>query len=132
MSRPITAEVVEAYVQCPRKAFLLLRGGQEAVPHEYQRILDEREAASREGYRARVVTEAGGVPAHGPDGLAAGPKVLLDVPLVADCLEARCDALRKVRAGSAFGSFAYEPVKVVGTGRMSRAQTLGLAYLSHV
>ena len=70
MSHPITAEVVEAYVQCPRKAFLLLQGGQEAVPHEYQRIIDEQEAANREAHRDRLLREAGGSAAP------AAPKTL--------------------------------------------------------
>jgi predicted RecB family nuclease len=131
MQDPITPEIVEAYAQCPRKAFLLLRGGQEAVPHEYERIIDEQEAANREGYRARQAAEAGGVPAHGPDDLA-GQKILFDVPFAVDGLQARCDALRRVRADSASGGFAYEPVKVVGTGRVGRAQAVGLAYLGHV
>src|SRR2546421_41459 len=75
---PISLEVVEAYVQCPRKAFLLLRGGQEAAPHEYQRILEEHEAANREAHRSRPAADQGGVPSRGPDDLAAGHKVLLD------------------------------------------------------
>jgi predicted RecB family nuclease len=132
MQHSITFEVVEAYAQCPRKAFLLLYGGQEAIPHEYQQIIDEQEAVNRGYYRARLVGEANGVPANGPDDLAAGHQVLLDVPLAADSLEARCDALRKVRAGPASSGFAYEPVKVVGTGRVGRPQAVGLAYLGHV
>ena len=46
MKRPITSEIVEAYAHCPRKAFLLLRGEGEAVPHEYQKVCPWRETVS--------------------------------------------------------------------------------------
>ena len=105
MPRPITSEIVEAYAHCPRKAFLLLRGGQEAAPHEYQQIIDEQEAAARQVHRVRLEAE-GAIAARGPEDLAAGPKVVLDAVLTAGGHEARCDALRKVRADSAFGHFA--------------------------
>jgi predicted RecB family nuclease len=132
MSTPVTAEVVEAYTQCPRKAFLLLRGGQQAIAHEYQQIIDELEAANREAHRTRLASEPGVVAAARPKDLAAGPRKLLDVVLTADGQEAQYDALRNVRAPSAFGTFAYEPVMVVGTERASKAQAIGLAYLGHV
>ena len=46
------------------------------------------------------------MPPRGPEDLAAGWKVLLDAELAEDGLEARCDALWKVRAASAFGGSA--------------------------
>jgi predicted RecB family nuclease len=131
MTSPITSEIVEAHAHCPRKAFLLLRGGQPAVPHDYQRIIDEQEAAAREALRARLAAE-GAIVARGPEDLAGGPKVLLDAALTADGLDARCDALRKVRGDSSFGRFAYEPVKAVGTERIGKPQAVALAYLGHV
>jgi predicted RecB family nuclease len=132
MTHPITSDAVEAYAHCPRKAFLLLQGGHEASPHDYQRIVDEQERVNREVYRSHLAGEAGGGRAQAPPDLAAGRKLLLDAVLAADGLEARCDALRKVRASSAFGGFGYEPVKVVGTERVGKAQAVGLAYLGHV
>ena len=45
-----------------------------------------------------------------------------------DGLHARCDFLTKVNEPSRLGRFSYEPVKVIGTCRASRPDTLGLAY----
>ena len=39
MPPAITPEVVVAYAQCPRKAYLLLFGPEQGEPHEYIRIL---------------------------------------------------------------------------------------------
>jgi predicted RecB family nuclease len=131
MTPPISSEIVEAHAHCPRKAFLLLHAGQKAASHEYQQIMDEQETAAREAHRARLAA-TGAVAARGPEDLAGGPKVLLDVGLNADGLEARCDALRKVRGDSVFGGFAYEPVKAVGVERIGKPQAVALAYLGHV
>jgi hypothetical protein len=40
MQPTITSEVVVAYAQCPRKAYLLLFNPEQGVPHEYVRILE--------------------------------------------------------------------------------------------
>ena len=54
--------------------------------------------------------------------------MLADAELTADGLHARCDFLTKVNEPSRLGRFSYEPVKVIGTCRASRPDTLGLAY----
>jgi predicted RecB family nuclease len=69
---------------------------------------------------------------HGVEDLAVGRKVLLDAVLQADGMEARCDALKRVETPSSLGTFSYEPVKVIGTERISKPQVIGLAYLGHV
>jgi predicted RecB family nuclease len=128
MTRPITAEVVVAYFHCPRKAFLLLRGEETAAPHDYQRLIEDQEAANRRAYRARLTGE-GVTPATFPVDLSGGHKTLLDAVLEADGLQARCDALTRVETPSGFG---YEPVKVLGTEGVGKGQALGLAFLGHV
>ena len=47
MSHLITSDLVEAYQQCPRKAFLLLRGNPEPHPHDYETIVAERAVKKR-------------------------------------------------------------------------------------
>ena len=59
--------------------------------------------------------------------MAAGREVVADADL-ATGLHARCDFLTKVNEPSRLGRFSYEPVKVIGTCRASRPDTLGLAY----
>jgi predicted RecB family nuclease len=128
----ITSDIVEAYSLCPMKAFLLLRGEQAGAPHEYVRIIEEQEAANRQAYRARMAGAADATGVRSLSDLRAGHDVILDVAVVADDLEARCNALRKVRTTSAIGGFGYEPVKVVGTERADKAQVVALAFLGHV
>jgi hypothetical protein len=128
----ITSDIVEAYSLCPRKAFLLLRGDQAGPPHEYVRIIEEQEAANRQAYRASMAGAAGTGGARSLSDLMAGHDVILDVAVVADDLEARCDALRRAKGTAGQQECGYEPVKVLGTRRVTKSQVLGLAYFGLV
>jgi hypothetical protein len=64
MTRSISADLVEAYSLCPRKAFLLLSGEPNPGPHEYVQIIDEQSASNRQVHRASL-EKAGGIPASG-------------------------------------------------------------------
>jgi hypothetical protein len=129
---PITLHIVEAYSLCPRKAFLLQRGEPLGEPHEYVRIIEEQEAANRRAYRASLAGAANAIDARGPANLMAGHHVILDAVVVADDLEARCDALKRGKATADQKGYDYEPVKVLGTGRVTKSQILSLAYVGHV
>ena len=50
MQPTITSEVVVAYAQCPRKAYLLLFSPDKAEPHEYEGILREKTRMNRVAY----------------------------------------------------------------------------------
>src|SRR5262249_688887 len=132
MTRTITADLVEAYSLCPRKAFLLMIGESNPGPHEYVRMTDEQAAASRLARRARLEAAGELEPCRGATDLGTGPKVAADVELAADGLHAGCDFLRKVNESSRLGKFGYEPVKVIGTCRAATTDILGLAYESFV
>jgi predicted RecB family nuclease len=74
------------------------------------------------------VAKGEGIGSAGVDDLSAGQRVLADVDLIADGLQARCDFLARVDEPSRLGMHSYEPVKVIGTCRASKVDTIGLAY----
>jgi predicted RecB family nuclease len=128
MTRTITADLVEAYSLCPRKAFLLMAGEPNPGPHEYVLMIDEQTEANRQAHRASL-EKAGELPPAGLTvDLITGPKVIADAELTPDGLHARCEFLKKVNEHSRLGRFSYEPVKAIGTFRASRPDSLGLAY----
>jgi hypothetical protein len=127
MNQIITSSLVESYSLCPRKAFLLMVGITNLEPHEYMRIIDEQAAANRQSYRTSL-GQAGELPPDGVADLNTGPNMLADAELTADGVQARCDFLMKVNEPSRLGRFGYEPVKVIGTCRATRADAIGLAY----
>jgi predicted RecB family nuclease len=124
--------MVEAYSLCPRKAFLLLRGEQAGIPHEYVRKIEEQEAVNRQAYGAGMAGATDATSTRGLADLDAGHDVILDAAVVADGLEARCDALKRCKRTAGEQGYSYEPVKVLGTRRVTKSQVLGLAYLGHV
>ena len=134
MTCTITAEIVEGYSLCPRKAFLLLRNTVERDPHDHASLIDEQEAENRKAYRTRLLETTSAVVACGPFDPSGGREIVVDVVLSADGLEARCDAVRWARRTSAQGKrkSSYEPVMVVGTHHVAQSQIIALAYLGHV
>jgi predicted RecB family nuclease len=123
---------VEAYSLCPRKAFLLLSGEPAGAPHEYVRIIGEQEAANRQAYRASMAGAAEATGARSLTDLTAGHDLIFDAAVVADDLEACSDALRRAKATAGQQGCGYEPVKVLGTHRVTNSQILGLAFVGHV
>jgi predicted RecB family nuclease len=132
MARNITADLVEAYSHCPRKAFLLMAEEPNPGPHEYVRIIDDQTAANRQVHRA-CLEKSGAILSFGRSAdLNIGSKVVADMELTPDGLHAHCEYLTKVNESSRLGKFSYEPVKVIGTCRASRQDALGLAYQGFV
>ena len=127
MKQIITSDLVESYSLCPRKAFLLMAGVTNLGLHEYMRIIDEQAASNRQVYRTSLV-QAGELPPGGVIDLNTGSNVLSDAELIADGVLAHCDFLMKVNEPSRLGMFCYEPVKVIGTCRATKADFIGIAY----
>jgi hypothetical protein len=50
MPPTITSDIVVAYAQCPRKAYLLLFSPEKGAPHEYIHILEQQQSAHQEHY----------------------------------------------------------------------------------
>lgn len=134
MTCAITAEIVEGYSLCPRKAFLLLWNTVERDPHDHASLIEEQEAENRKTYRNRLVETTSAVVSCGPFDPSGDLEIVVDVVLSANGLEARCDAVRLVRKTSAQGKrkSGYEPVMVVGTRHVAKSQIIALAYLGHV
>jgi hypothetical protein len=50
MEPTITTDIVVAYAQCPRKAYLLLFSPDKGEPHEYVQILEQQRCTNQEKY----------------------------------------------------------------------------------
>ncbi len=129
MRHKISSELIEAFSLCPRKAFLLMTGATASPgPHDYEVVIREQAEANRQAHCARLAEGGEVVPFGGLSEMAAGREIVANAELTPDGLHARCDFLTKVNESSRLGRFSYEPVKVIGTCRASRPDTLGLAY----
>lgn len=125
MDHRITSDLVEAYSQCPRKAFLILNGEPNGEGHLYVTAVSERAAAARAKYIGSLrycdavnkAAKAGQiVPGENPNGLAGDLMVTSD------------DVLPVGRPGS---QLRYEPQLVVGTASVTSGHKLRLAFVGH-
>lgn len=128
----ITPEVVVAYSQCSRKAFLLLCLEDQGIPHEYWHLLEEQAHQSRIKYLNLIEKEHPSLSSGNAAALSSGENVLLDVALKLHDLKAGCDVLTKVHRTSSLGSYSYEPISIVGTHQVTKEQKLSLLFVGYV
>lgn len=128
----ITSEILIAYSQCPRKAFLLLCTNQKGIQHEYITILDQRKQSYQHQYINALKQKAVDVQSYTTDALKNGTDFLVDAILQTEGLEAACGLLTRMEGRSAFGNYHYEPTIFVGTHKIGADQKLEAVFVGHV
>src|SRR6266852_6021524 len=86
MQPAITSEVVVAYAQCPRKAYLLLFSPEQGEPHEYVRILERQRSKNQVRYLDRLQHKHADVHPYTVKNLGNGSGMLINACLQADGL----------------------------------------------
>ena len=135
MHNAITSEIVVAYSQCPRKAFLLLCTNEQGMPHEYMRMLEQQKTRNQINYlHALNALNQTSVEAksHIVTDLTNEGNLIIEALLKTEGLEAYCDALTQVESSSSSGGSSYEPTLVVGTYSISKEQELELVFTGFV
>src|SRR5262249_37185898 len=84
MAPTITSDIVVAYAQCPRKAYLLLFSPDKGEPHEYIQILEQQRCANQEKYINRLQQTHADVHPYLEENLRKGSKVLINAHLQVD------------------------------------------------
>lgn len=127
MKRVITSEVVEAYLQCHRKAFLMLRGQPKGVQHEYEQVLAERACKNRKVYLESISTLG-----SEPHSWNYWPEECYEGVVVSKDLRANCDATSQADRRYPKSHIPYEPHIVVGTYSITKDQRIQLAFAGFV
>jgi predicted RecB family nuclease len=132
MEPTITTDIVVAYSQCPRKAYLLLFSPGKGEPHEYVQILEQQRCANQERYIDHLQQTHADVQPYSVENLRKGSKVLINARLQVDGFAADCGVLTRVEGTSTFGKYSYEPSIFVGTHSISKEQQLELSFVEYV
>jgi len=111
----ITPEIVVAYSQCPRKAYLLLFNPDKGEPHEYIQILEQQRCENQERYLDHLQHTHADVQPYSEENLRKGSQVLINAQLQVNGFAAQCGVLTRVEGASTFGKHSYEPSLVAGT-----------------
>ncbi len=118
MYNAITSEIVVAYSQCPRKAFLLLCTDEQGMLHEYMCILEQQKSLNQIDYMNMLnVLKLTSLEekSHSVTDLAHEGNLVIKATLKTEGLEAYCDVLTQVESSSSPGGSSYESTIVVGT-----------------
>ncbi len=132
MTKTITSEVLVAYSQCLRKAFLLLYSDDKGVPHEYISVLNQQRRVNQSQHINRLKQESRDIQPYAVDYLKNGANFVDNALLQIAGLEAECGLLTKVQGPSLLGNYHYEPTIFVGTHKISGEQKLELAFVGYV
>jgi predicted RecB family nuclease len=132
MKPTITSEVVLAYAQCPRKAYLLLFSPDQGDPHEYVRMLERQRRDHRTRYLDRLQQQYVDVQPYTVENLHHGRGVLINAYLQADGFAAVCDVLTRGEEASMGSARRYEPTLCLGTHRISNEQKLAMAFAGYL
>jgi predicted RecB family nuclease len=131
MKQVISTDVVVAYSQCPRKAFLLLTREDHPLPHQYGEILERQARTNRAVYLHALTQQQQDVQRYAIEKMRTSA-YLIDAHLVVEDMGAVCDVLTKVRGVSVFGRHSYEPTLIIGTHKVTKEQTLALTFSGYV
>src|SRR5215813_11488952 len=132
MEATITADIVVAYAQCPRKAYLLLFSPDTGEPHGYVQILEQQRREHQERYINRLQETHADVQPYSLENLRKGSKVLINAHLQVDGFVADCGVLTGVEGTSTFGKYSYQSTIFVGTHSISKEQQLALSFVGSV
>lgn len=135
MQNAITSEIVVAYSQCPRKAFLLLCTDVQGMPHEYMRMLEQQKSLNQINYLG-MLNGLNQIPleeqSHSVTDLDHKDNFVIKATLKTEGLEAYGDVLTLVENSSSSGGSSYEPTIVMGTYIISKEQELELVFTGYV
>src|SRR5215813_210705 len=132
MEPTITTDIVVAYSQCPRKAYLLLFSPDKGEHHEYVQLLEQQRKEHQERYIDHLQQTHADVQPYSLENLRKGSKVLINAHLQVDGFAADCGALTRVDGTSTFGKHSYEPSIFVGTHSISKEQQLAVSFVGSV
>src|SRR6266581_1236107 len=132
MEPTITSDIVVAYSQCPRKAYLLLFSPDQGEPHEYVQILEQQRCENQKRYIDHLQHTHANVQPYSVENLRKGSELLINARLQVDGLAADCGVLTRVEGTSTFGKYRYEPSIFVGTHSISTEQKLELSFVGSV
>jgi hypothetical protein len=122
MNKTITSEIVVAYAQCPRKAYLLLCSNETGRVNEYIAILERQKSINQNSYLDNLRQQYLVISTCNGRELRNGSSFLMGEILQDKDCEAAYGILTKVVSPSLLGEHSYEPTIFVGTHQIDSDQ----------
>jgi predicted RecB family nuclease len=132
MNKKITSEIVIAYDQCPRKAYLLLCASDAGRVNEYIAVIERQKSIHQNSYLENLRLQYPDIPTYSGRELRNGSSFLMSGILQDKDCEADYGILTKVVSLSLLGEHSYEPTIFVGTHQIDGDQKLELIFVGYV
>jgi predicted RecB family nuclease len=132
MNKTITSEIVVAYDQCPRKAYLLLCASDTGRVNEYIAVLERQKSIHQNSYLENLRQQYPDIPTYSGRELRNGSSFLMSGILQDKDCEADYGILTKVVSPSLLGEHSYEPTIFVGTHQIDSDRKLELIFVGYV
>jgi hypothetical protein len=123
MSSMITSDILVAYSQCPRKAFLLLCTDEQGIMPDYVRVIEQRRQLNQQEQVIKLKQHVNGESCNSY-GLNFSDKSFTELVLRSGDLEASCDALIQPEDNPSVAS--CEPIIILGTHGVNKEDELRL------
>ena len=124
----ITTPIVVSFLECDRKAFLLLFGEEKGIPHEYTRILERLRTINHTKQISTLIEQGKVVKPCNEGSPEEKGCFFTDVKIRAGNLEAYCDIVESPLPDRP----EHRPIIITGTYRISAEQRLELLFAGHV
>jgi len=131
MQKIISSEIVVAYSQCPRKAFLLM-SGEQGVEVEYVKILKQKGFLQKSKYIKDIEPTASDIQIDKSNNLKKYGDTLVNVNLKSEYFEVSCDVLTRASKVSSAKKAVYAPTIFVGTHNVRKEHKLELAFVGYM
>ncbi len=129
MSRTITSEILAAYSQCPRKAFLLHCTDEQGVMPDYMRVIEQRRLLNKQEQMIKLKQHVNGESCNSHE-FNSSDESSRELILRSGDLEASCDALIQAEDNSSVES--HEPLIIIGTYGVNKEDELKVLYAGYV
>jgi len=131
MQKIISSEIVVAYSNCPRKAFLLM-SGEQGVDVEYVKILKQKRFLQKSKYAKDIKPTGSDIQIDKSNNLKKYGDTLVNVNLKSEYFEASCDILKQACKVPSVKRADYEPTIFIGSHNVGKEHKLELAFVGYV
>ncbi|MDP7196318.1 MAG: TM0106 family RecB-like putative nuclease [SAR202 cluster bacterium] len=132
MKQLITSDLVISYIECPRKAYIMLCEGKKGTQNDFISILEVKTRKNRTEHFDKIQMTVPEVKNYSPTLMKKGKPYLIKANLEFEDYKAYADALKKTEEVSLNGTPLYSPVLIVGTHKISKKQKFHLAFIAFV
>ena len=130
--KTITSEIVQAFLQCPRKAYFLLENKHQNVPNEYVKLLQQKCNNVKTQYIKLLKSLHSDIAYNISQIDNWQTNYIIDSSFQYQQYYFNCSILKKVQGKSRFGNYFYAPIIFAQSYTIGKPLRIKLCFISHI